>query len=720
MGIAITEDHLELSNVVRSFLTAHKARAAARELLDASSEEMPTFWGDLAALGWLGLHIPEEHGGSGFGLPELVVVVEGLGGAVAPGPFVPTVVASAIIAAHGSSEQRARWLPGLTDGSIIAGLGFSAVDIALSDGSASGDAGVVLAAPLADLLVIAHGKDVWLVEAKRPGVTIDVPTSLDPTRRSGRLRFDAVAIDDADILSGSQTAATALARTIVSAEAVGGAQDCVNAAVEYAKVRQQFGRTIGTFQAVKHHLANMLVTSEAALSAVWDAARCTDPAEFELMAACAASLAVPAYVHNAEMNIQVHGGVGFTWEHDAHLHLRRATTLRALFGGPSAAETVLALTADGVTRENSVDLPPEAEKLRAQIRADVAEMADLDEVTQRQRMVETGYVMPHWPAPWGRGADAIEQLVIEEEFAAAGIKRRDFGITGWVILTLIQHGTPEQIERFVNPALRGEEVWCQLFSEPEAGSDAAGLKTKAVGVDGGWIIDGQKVWTSGAQNCQRGLATVRTDFEAPKHAGISTVIIDMADPGVQVRPLRQITGGSDFNEVFLTDVFVPDADVVGAPNSGWTVARATLGNERVSIGRRFGWERGCRTGHRQLTDRFGDRVEGARAKAGMFLANDQALRLLNLRSAARSIVGGGPGPEGNVTKLLRALHMGDRATLAAELIGPEVALVSGRYKIAGLMVLAARGMTIAGGTSEVTRNQIAERILGLPRDPLIT
>ncbi|EUA33844.1 acyl-CoA dehydrogenase, middle domain protein [Mycobacterium xenopi 3993] len=178
----------------------------------------------------------------------------------------------------------------------------------------------------------------------------------------------------------------------------------------------------------------------------------------------------------------------------------------------------------------------------------------------------------------------MEQLVIEQEFAAAGIKRPDYSITGWVILTLIQHGTDSQIERFVLPALRQEEIWCQLFSEPDAGSDAAGIKTRGTRVEGGWKVNGQKVWTSGAQYCRRGLATVRTDPDAPKHAGITAMIIDMKAPGVEVRPLRQITGGSEFNEVFFNDVFVPDEDVVGEPNGGWTVARATLGNERVSIG----------------------------------------------------------------------------------------------------------------------------------------
>ncbi|OBI11959.1 acyl-CoA dehydrogenase [Mycobacterium sp. E2497] len=720
MGIALTDDHRELAEVARGFLTSQKARWAARSLLDAAEESRPPFWQNLVELGWLGLHVDEEHGGSGFGLPELVVVVEELGRAVAPGPFVPTVIASAVIAKDGSAEQKSRLLPGLVDGTVTAGIGLDG-QVRLTNGIADGDAGIVLGAGLAELLLIAAGDDVLLLERGRAGVSIEVPNNFDPTRRSGRVRLENVDVSADDVLVGARASALARARTLLAAEAVGGAADCVEAAVDYAKVRQQFGRTIATFQAVKHHCANMLVAAESGVAAVWDASRAAseDEAQFQLAAAVAATLAFPAYARNAELNIQVHGGIGFTWEHDAHLHLRRALVIQALFGGDAPARDVFERTAAGARRENSLDLPPEAEQLRTRIHADAAEIAALDKEAQRDKLIETGYVMPHWPKPWGRAADAVEQLVIEEEFRAAGIKRPDYSITGWVILTLIQHGTDWQIERFVEKALRQEEIWCQLFSEPEAGSDAASVKTRATRVDGGWQINGQKVWTSGAQYCARGLATVRTDPEAPKHAGITTVIIDMKGPGVEVRPLRQITGGSEFNEVFFNDVFVPDEDVVGAPNSGWTVARATLGNERVSIGGSGSFYEGLAPTLVQLAQQQSDRLAGAPVRIGSFLADDHALRLLNLRRAARSVEGAGPGPEGNITKLKLAEHMVDGAAIWAALAGPEVALMDGPGAIVGRLAMGARGMAIAGGTSEVTRNQIAERILGMPRDPLI-
>ncbi|MDC8982524.1 acyl-CoA dehydrogenase [Mycobacterium marinum] len=720
MGIALTDDHRELAEVARAFLTSQKARWAARSLLDSPDESRPPFWQDMVELGWLGLHIDERHGGSGYGLPELVVVVEELGRAVAPGPFVPTVIASAVLAKEGSDEQQTRLLPGLIDGTVTAGIGLDG-NLRVENGVASGDAGIVLGAGLAELLLVAAGDDVLVLDRGRSGVSVEVPDNFDPTRRSGRVRLHEVKVSAQDLLPGARAAALARARTVLAAEAVGGAADCVDAAVAYAKVRQQFGRTIATFQAVKHHCANMLVAAESGIAAVWDAARAAteDEEQFQLIAAVAALLAFPAYARNAELNIQVHGGIGFTWEHDAHLHLRRALVDAALLGAEAPARDVFERTAAGATRENSLDLPAEAEELRTQIRADAVEIAALDKAAQLDKLIETGYVMPHWPKPWGRAADAVEQLVIEEEFRKAAIKRPDYSITGWVILTLIQHGTAWQIERFVEKALRQEEIWCQLFSEPEAGSDAASVKTRATRVDGGWKINGQKVWTSGAQYCARGLATVRTDPDVPKHAGITTVIIDMKSPGVEVRPLRQITGGSEFNEVFFNDVFVPDEDVVGTPNSGWTVARATLGNERVSIGGSGGYYEGLAAKLVKLAQSGADRLAGAETRVGYFLAEDHALRLLNLRRAARSVEGAGPGPEGNVTKLKLAEHMVEGAAISAALLGPEIALLDGPGAVIGRMVMGARGMAIAGGTSEVTRNQIAERILGMPRDPLI-
>ena len=262
-------------------------------------------------------------------------------------------------------------------------------------------------------------------------------------------------------------------------------------------------------------------------------------------------------------------------------------------------------------------------------------------------------------------------------------------------------------------------LWCQLFSEPGAGSDAAAVRTAAKKVDGGWRITGQKVWTSLAHMCQWGLATVRTDPDAAKHAGVTMVAIDMNAPGVTINPLKGLTGHAHFNEVFFDDVFVPDSDVVGEVNRGWLVARATLGNERISIGGGSSAPTGF------TPDDLVKVLDGAPAgtaaahvlRVGEVIAEAHVLRLLNLRRVTRAIEGAEPGPEGNVTKLLLAEQSQRLTELGMDLVGP--AAVVGLTPGLTTTYLGNRAMTIAGGTSEITRNTIAERILGLPRDPLL-
>ena len=717
MSIAISDDHRALSDTVSDFLAKHGAVGAARDLLEAAEEPRPSFWSELAGLGWLGLHLPEEHGGSGYGIPELVVVVEQLGRAICPGPAVPTVIASATIDAVGTEEIKARHLPGLADGSTVAGIALDA-DLQLVDGRLSGTAPAVLGAGTAQLLLVPAGDDAILVEAGSPGVTVVTPRNLDPTRRTGRVTFENA---PAQALRGGRRALVDLARLILAAEATGVARECTESASEYAKVRVQFGRPIGTYQAVKHHCANMLVEAELATATVWDAARAAAAGgdAFSLGAAMAASLASHAAVEDANLNIQVHGGIGYTWEHDAHLYLRRATAIAALLGEEGVAAEVASLTRAGVRRRADMELPPEAEDIRREVAAFAESVKGLDPRSRRQAMLEAGYAMPHWPRPWGRNAGAVEQLVVEQEFARAGISRPVYGITGWVILTLIQYATEDQIARWVRPALNQEVIWCQLFSEPDAGSDAAGIKTRGRRVEGGWVVNGQKVWTSGAHLAGYGLATVRTDPAAPKHKGITMMVIDMHAEGVTVRPLRQATGDSEFNEVFFNDVFIPNDDVVGPVDGGWTVARATLGNESVSIGG------GAGSMAMPVESFFGpleahpERLPGGPARVGRHIARTEAIAIMNLRSAHRAVAGGEPGPEGNMTKLLLSEIGHEAAAILSALAGPDGAYLDGAGAAAGLQVLRHRALSIAGGTSEIKRNQIGERLLGLPRDPLI-
>jgi alkylation response protein AidB-like acyl-CoA dehydrogenase len=362
-----------------------------------------------------------------------------------------------------------------------------------------------------------------------------------------------------------------------------------------------------------------------------------------------------------------------------------------------------------------IELPPEAEAFREDARRFVAEHSAAATETRRAHLVDSGYLVPHWPKPYGRAAGAVEQLVIDEELR--NVDMPNLGIGGWVLLTVTQTANDEQRARWVKAGLLGQVRWCQLFSEPNAGSDAAAVQTRGVKVDGGWRVTGQKVWTSNAHLCDRGLATIRTDPRAPKHKGITTMVIDLHAAGVEVRPLREITGGSLFNEVFFDNVFVPDEDVVGDVNNGWRVVRTTLGNERVAIGGssddRFNahsllamaYEGGC------------DDVE-KRRRIARLVVMERAIRLMNLRRVTRAVAAAEPGPEGSITKLLAANHV-QRVTEAAMEFAQLTAVVGGRADIAHEYFVQ-RCSTIAGGTTEITLNVIAERILGLPRDPLVT
>ena len=460
----------------------------------------------------------------------------------------------------------------------------------------------------------------------------------------------------------------------------------------------------------------MLIEAEKATAATWDAARSDDLDSAWFAGAVASAHAIRAQVFTAQTNIQLHGGVGYTWEHDAHLYLRRARTLAALAtDGADPLHDVVAAQRAGVAQGASFTLPAEADSYRQAAQQAVATLRSLPAERRRDYLVDSGYLVPHWPKPWGREAGAVEQLVIEEEFE--GVEMPTMGITGWVMLTISEAGSDEQRARWVEPVLRGQTQWCQLFSEPGAGSDAAAVRTSARRVEGGWKVTGQKVWTSLAQQCQWGLATVRTDPDAPKHAGVTMMAIDLSSPGVSVRPLRELTGDALFNEVFFDDVFVPDTDVVGEEGRGWAVARATLGNERVSIAGGAGIPGLSPDDLVKLLDSAPAETAAALVgRTGEVIAESHTLRLLNLRRASRAILGAAPGPEANVAKLLTAESAQHQTELGMELAG--TAAVIGAAPELTAAYLYSRCLTIAGGTSEIMRNTIAERLLGLPRDPL--
>lgn len=318
-----------------------------------------------------------------------------------------------------------------------------------------------------------------------------------------------------------------------------------------------------------------------------------------------------------------------------------------------------------------------------------------------------------WPREWGgRGGTIMEAVIFEQEEAAFAVDTGAFDITlGMVAPTILTHGTEDQRSHLV-PILSGEELWCQLFSEPDAGSDLGALKTTAHQDGGAWRINGQKVWTSGAQSADWGYLLARSDPDAPKHAGITAFMVRMDAPGITIRPLRQMTGGAHFNEVFLDDVQIPDGQRIDAIGSGWRVAMTTLMNERFAAAKFTAVGARLVTGLRHLAAEHGlsgdpvvrqELVRLQVAAGVMRFSNDRVLTSISQGST--------PGPEGSLAKLSLVRLLQDAASLAVRLAGPSGVL----HDQWSQFVCGVPGMRLGGGTDEVLRNILAERVLGLPR-----
>nr|BFE86830.1 hypothetical protein GCM10020093_094310 [Planobispora longispora] len=330
--------------------------------------------------------------------------------------------------------------------------------------------------------------------------------------------------------------------------------------------------------------------------------------------------------------------------------------------------------------------------------------------------------MPHLPRPWGRDAKPLEQVLIFQELKAAKVKLPQMIIGAWVVPSIAMYGTAEQQERFLPKTLSGEMMWCQLFSEPGAGSDLAALQMKAEQVEGGWKLNGQKIWTSVAHFAEWGICIARNSSEGTKHEGITYFLVDMKAPGVTVRPLTEMTGENLFNEVFLDDVFVPDELVVGEVGQGWKVARNTLSNERVSLSSGSGGTGASVPDLIGLVKRLGRELTPAeRQELAQVVCEGHSINALGLRVTLKQLTGGEPGADASVRKLVSTSHAQHVSECAVGLLG-TAAVAAADMKLGdpgywNRAVLATRAMTIYGGTTEVQLNIIAERMLGLPRDP---
>ena len=336
-----------------------------------------------------------------------------------------------------------------------------------------------------------------------------------------------------------------------------------------------------------------------------------------------------------------------------------------------------------------------------------------------------GFTGITWPREWGgQGGTAIQQVIYNQEEAEFVTARGVFEIgLGMCIPTLMTHGSAEHRARFVGPALRGEEIWCQLFSEPSAGSDLAGLRTRAVRHGDDWIINGQKIWTSGAHFADYGIVVTRTDPQAPKHAGLTFFFLDMRSPGVEVRPIKQISGTSNFNEVFFTDVRIPDSQRLGPVGGGWKVSLTTLMNERLAVGDAPGPDAEDALKLARMVELDGQpaiRNAAVREKLADWYVKTQGLKYTKFRTMTALSRGQTPGPEASITKVVSASKLQEIASFGMDLLGmsgsvmdAELAPLQAWFQEA---LLYSPGLRIAGGTDEILRNIIAERVLSLPAD----
>ncbi|MEM9516168.1 MAG: acyl-CoA dehydrogenase family protein [Actinomycetota bacterium] len=391
------------------------------------------------------------------------------------------------------------------------------------------------------------------------------------------------------------------------------------------------------------------------------------------------------------------------------------------------------------------DLPPADHPARAKVREWIA----ANPSPSGKDMAEAGYVVPHWPAPWGLDASPIEQLVIDEELTEAGIRRpsNQIGI-GWAAPTILMAGTPEQHERYLPKIFSGEEFWCQLFSEPDAGSDLANLATRAVRDGDEYVINGSKIWSSGAHHAQYGILIARTDPDAPKHKGISYFICPMDAEGLSMSPIVDMTTAHSFNQVFFDNVRIPASLRVGDEGDGWRLAKVTLSNERVSLSS-AGSLWGVGPSAEDLLDLV--RADGGladpvlRDQAAELHIEAELMRLNRLRTLTAALQGKTPGPEASIQKIMADEHGQHVMELAKALSGAD-GMIAGSGPAGAIPDRAKSGptennfqgsangqravdpmwhygylfspaLTLGGGTFAVQRNIVAEHVLGLPREP---
>lgn len=764
MNLALNDDQRLIRESAESFLADVSTSAAVRKALESERGYDEGVWTRIATeLGWCGITVPEAQGGLGLGAVELALIQEQAGRRLLCAPFFSSAcLATTLLQEVGTAAAMESALPRLAAGEQR----WSAVLPSSAEGFlarpelvATQTAGGWTLRGRATRLPDGEGADALLLTARvegealpglflARGLAVQTTRGFDGTRRFAHAALDGVAaerVDDPARAAEGYARATALVRLYLAAEQLGAAQACLDLTVAYTATRKQFGRVIAGFQAIKHRAAEMMARIEATRSAVAGAAALAAgaPALDLLAAECAATkaLASDTAFWCAQEAIQLHGGVGFTWEYDPQLYFKRAQASGHWLGTADALrEQVAAALLDRglpvAAAETGGDAALEA------FRTDVAgwmrehlsgrfavlkhrggpgdEEADppLRKDWERE-LARGGWTCVGWPKEHGgRGLSIAEQVIFHEEYARAGGPGRMGHIgEGLVGPTLIKYGTPAQQQRFLPGILDGSVFWSQGYSEPNAGSDLANVQTRCwQEADGRWRVQGQKIWTSLAHESDWIFVLARCEPGSKGNKGLAFLLLPLKQPGIEIRPIWQMGGGAEFNEVFF-DGAVAEADgLIGQPGEGWKVAMGLLEAERgvSTLGQQMHFvqelERVIAAAKANGTAQEpAIRARIATAWGGLKVLRYHALRMLS--EDATSL-----GREALVYKLAWSTWHRDLGKLGMDVLGAEGESDDESVRALQQLFFFTRADTIYGGTNEIQLNLIAERGLGMPRE----
>jgi alkylation response protein AidB-like acyl-CoA dehydrogenase len=755
---AFTDDERMVRDAASNYCSRDPELRRVRALRGLTPGHDPEAWRELATMGWLGLRLPERLGGMALPCSQLALLLEQFGRSLAPEPLTAVSILAAGVLLGGDNEAlKNLWLPRLAAGEWLASLAWQesagsqavqpqATRATPRDGGfvIDGSKCVVPAGDSAHAFIVSAtgpaGPALFLIRRDAPGLMITTRARVDGGSWT-ELALEGVVVPQGEVVASGAVAMTTLERVLdegrlaLSAELLGVMSRALEVAVDYIQMRVQFGKKIGTFQALQHRAVDLFVLVELSRAVVRQSAQRIDAAGDDARGRALAVSQAKARCSDAALKvlkgcIQLHGGIGYTDECNIGLFLKRAMVLSAWLGDAVTHRRRYSELA-GELGQHGEAAP--GDPLQREVRAFLAanfppqwrfppHRLSLKETEPWQRkLADKGWAAPGWPVEYGgMGLSPFDQLKMAEEFDRHGVMvMTNMGVVMLGEL-LIRYGTPEQKRDFLPRILSGEMRWCQGYSEPGAGSDLAALQTRAV-LDGDeFVVDGQKIWTSFAHEAHMIFMLVRTDPQAKKQEGISFLLADMKSPGITVRRIKNLTGSSEFCEVFFDNVRVPRANLVGGLNRGWTIAKSLLGNERIMIGHPRLAKAPLLSLHALMKSRGLLDDPSLRARFDELRLDIEDLGASYVRMADVLRRGGELGPEVSMLKIWISEAM-QRVTDMLIEVGAETAtldestvLADGTQVHIANQYFASRPATIYGGSSEIQRNVLAKAMLELP------